>query len=370
MDNSWYRSLAEAGISGRLLPTAVYHEVLTGETVELLPLLDAAFAVRSHFHGRGVTIHILNNVQNGLCSEDCSYCAQSKGSKADIARYPTKSDTEIISEAKRAYEAGAHRYCLVYAGRAMNRQRVAHLAGLISTIKAQYPLEVCVSAGLLDEEAAAMLAAAGLDRLNHNLNTSPARYGRICTTHTYADRLATLQAARRAGLEVCSGIIAGMGEDAGELIELAMTLRDFDARSIPINFLLPIEGNVLTEPQNLTPQYCLRILCLFRFINPSAEIRIAAGREQHLRSLEALSLYPANSLFMDGYLNTCGSSRRKTLEMIRDAGFTIVSDKSLGDLLARERLAEQQHGVEPAAKGEYGLKTLKELRSPGCVTSQ
>jgi biotin synthase len=188
----------------------------------------------------------------------------------------------------------------------------------------------------MDADSTRLLKEAGLDRLNHNLNTSASRYGKICSTHTFADRLNTLKAARKAGLDICSGIIAGMGETAAELIELALMLRNLEAKSIPINFLLPIAGNRLKNTQNLSPGYCLRILCLFRFLVPQAEIRAAAGREYHLRSMEVMSLFPANSLFMDGYLNTRGKSRKDTLQMIIDAGFTIKSDKSAEELLLQE----------------------------------
>lgn len=359
MDRNWYQELAHTAIKGGVSDKKVLLEVLSGSDTELLALLDAAFAVRKNFHGREVTIHILNNVKNGLCPEDCNYCAQSRDSKAEIAQYPTKSDDEIMAEAEQAYEAGAHRYCMVYAGRGAGRKRVEHIAGLVKEIKNRYPLEVCVSAGLMDEESTAILKQAGLDRMNHNLNTAQSRYGKICTTHTYADRLNTLLAARKVGLEVCSGIIAGMGETPEELIELALALKEVDARSIPVNFLLPIEGNVLSIPKNLTPEYCLRILCMFRLVNPDAEIRVAAGREAHLRSLEPLSLYPANSLFMDGYLNTRGNSRARTLQMIRDAGFTIKSDKSLDELLAREERGEPEE--EPTGQGVV-MKSVQDLR--------
>ena len=336
MDKQWYQSLAEAGIVGELLITETCLQLLTDNRVELLSLLAAAFQVRKHFHGKEVTVHIINNVSNGLCSEDCNYCPQSKSSTAEIVPYTEKTAEEIITEAKQAYEAGAHRYCMVYAGRRPSRERTERIANLVRTIKAQYPIEVCVSAGIMDDAGTVLLKEAGLDRLNHNLNTSADRYARICTTHSFADRLNTLKAARRAGLDVCSGIIAGMGETPEELVELARMLRDLEAKSIPINFLLPIPGNRLGEVQNLSPEFCLRILCLFRFLNPQAEIRIAAGREYHLRSMEAMSLYPANSLFMDGYLNTKGKCRKETLQMIIDAGFTIKSDKSAEELLLHE----------------------------------
>ena len=351
MDNEWYQSLAESAIEGKLPPQDTCLQILKDPGVELLPLLVAAYTVRKHFHGKEVTVHIINNVSNGLCTEDCNYCPQSKSSTAGITPYPEKTAEEIIAEAKQAYEAGAHRYCMVYAGRRPGRQKTERIAGLVRSIKARYPIEVCVSAGIMDEDTIRLLKEAGLDRLNHNLNTGPGRYSTICTTHTFADRLNTLKAARKAGLEVCSGIIAGMGETAGELVGLAMMLRDLEAKSIPVNFLLPITGNRLEIARDLSPRYCLRILCLFRFLNPRAEIRTAAGREFHLRSLEVMSLYPANSLFMDGYLNTRGKSRQDTLQMIIDAGFTIKSDKTAEELLQLETRAPQD--------SDYSLPGLK-----------
>ena len=217
MDKQWYESLVSAGISGELLSQDTCMRLLTDSNVELLSLLDAAFQVRKHFHGKTVTVHIINNVSNGLCSEDCNYCPQSKNSNAEIVAYTEKTEEEIVTEAKQAYEAGAHRYCMVYAGRRQDRLRTERIASLVRTIKEQYPLEVCVSAGIMNDDSTRLLKEAGLDRLNHNLNTSAGRYGEICSTHTFADRLNTLKSARKAGLEVCSGIIAGMGKPPGNL---------------------------------------------------------------------------------------------------------------------------------------------------------
>ena len=174
----------------------------------------------------------------------------------------------------------------------------------------------------------------------------------------------TLLSAKRAGLQTCSGLIAGMGESPSELVELALTLADLKAESIPVNFLLPFEGNVLDTPHGLTPAYCLRILCLFRFANPAADVRCAAGREYHLRSLEPMSLLPANSLFLDGYLNGRGAERRRTYAMIEDAGFELVGDHTVGDL--RDALPAD---AAPAAATSADLthdgvtiKTMDELR--------
>jgi len=180
-----------------------------------------------------------------------------------------------------------------------------------------------LSAGLIEDEHAELLAESGLDRLNHNLNTSESHYKKVCSTHTYADRVRTLEAAHKCGIETCSGFILGMGESSSDVVELAFRLRELEVSSIPVNFLIPIDGNPLQADGSLTPERCLRTLALARFVNPRAEIRAAGGREGHLRSLEPLALYPANSLFVEGYLTTRGDAVADTYRMIRDAGFEI-----------------------------------------------
>lgn len=344
MDAVFYDRLAGAALAEDELSDDLCEQILVDPDIDLFSLLHAAYVVRRHHWGKTVQVHVLNNAQNGKCPEDCSYCTQARTSNVDIDEYPIKSESEILYEARRAYEAGAFRYCLVFSGRGPSTARTEQLARLVRTIKDRYPLEVCVSAGLLDDDKAAVLAEAGLDRLNHNLNTSRERYGDICTTHTYQDRLSTIQAAKRNGLQTCSGLIAGMGEAPSELVEIAKTLRAARTDSIPVNFLLPFEGNVLAEATGLTPAYCLRVLAMFRFTNPSAEIRCAAGREFHLRSLEVMALYPANSLFLQGYLNAKGEAMERTYQMIIDAGFEIVSDRQAADVL---RKASDSSAAEP-----------------------
>ena len=290
--------------------------------------------------------------RNGYCPEDCHYCAQANSATTDIEAYPLKPDTEILAEAERAYESGAYRYCIVMSGRGPSPKRVAHLAKLIRTVKARYPIEVCLSAGLVDVESAGILKSAGLDRLNHNLNTSEAHYPKICSTHSYQDRMDTLQAAQTVGLACCSGVIVGMGEGIDDLIKVAKALRQLEVASLPVNFFLPIFGTQLVETPTLTPDYCLRVLCLYRFLNPQAEIRVAAGREHHFRSMEVMALYPANSMFIDGYLNAEGSTASRTLEMIRDAGFTVKTNSDNTEPLKQEE----------TEKRDVLLKELKVLR--------
>ena len=360
METTFYQELTTNSLQDELLSDASCEKLLTGSDVELLPLLNAAYQVRKTYFRNEVQLHILNNAQNGYCPEDCHYCAQANSATTDIEAYPLKPDAEILEEAKRAYESGAYRYCLVMSGRGPSAKRVSHLAELIHTVKARYPIEVCLSAGLIDVESARVLKAAGLDRLNHNLNTSEVHYPKICSTHTYQDRMETLQAAQTAGLACCSGVIVGMGEETDDLIKVAKALRKLEVASLPVNFFLPISGTQLSEsvtaqrsvPTTLTPDYCLRVLCLYRFLNPRAEIRVAAGREHHLRSMEVMALYPANSMFIDGYLNAEGSTATRTLEMIKDAGFTV---KINGE-------GTEQLNQEEVEKRDVLLKELKVLR--------
>ena len=352
MEMIFYNELTTNSLRGELLSDASCEKLLTGSDVELLPLLNAAYQVRKTYFQNEVQLHILNNAQNGYCPEDCGYCAQASSATTDIEAYPLKPDAEILEEAKRAYESGAYRYCIVMSGRGPSPKRVSHLAELIHTVKSRYPIEVCLSAGLIDLESARVLKAAGLDRLNHNLNTSEAHYPKICSTHTYQDRMETLQAAQAAGLACCSGVIVGMGEKTDDLIQVAKSLRQLEVASLPVNFFLPISGTQLPETPTLTPNYCLRVLCLYRFLNPRAEIRVAAGREHHLRSMEVMALYPANSMFIDGYLNAEGSTASRTMEMITDAGFTVkTNDEDTKELKQEE-----------VRKRDVLLKKLKVLR--------
>jgi biotin synthase len=299
--------LAERALRDEPPSAADALRILEGDGFELLPLLHAAFVPREHHFGRKVMVHVLNNIQNGLCPEDCGYCSQSRDSDAAIRKYPLKSEEEILAEAEQAARAGASRYCMVASGRGPTLERTRQLARIVRKVKERHPIEVCLSVGLLEEEHARILAEAGLDRLNHNLNTSASHYERICTTH----------------IEPCSGLIVGMGETGSDVVEVAFRLRELEVPSIPVNFLIPIEGNPVLSDDSLTPERCLRALALMRLVNPRAEIRVAAGREGHLRALQPLALWPANSLFVEGYLTTRGDAVDDTYRMIRDAGFEV-----------------------------------------------
>jgi biotin synthase len=318
-----YARLAERALRDEPPSTDECLRLLDAPDVALLPLLHAAYVPRERHFGRKVMVHVLNNVQNGLCPEDCGYCSQSKVSTSGIRKYPMKNEEEILAEAARAAAAGATRYCMVLSGRGPTLATTRHLADLVRKVKERHPIEVCLSVGLLGEEHARILAEAGLDRLNHNLNTSERHYGAICSTHDYADRVETLRAAKKCGIEPCSGLIVGMGEESRDLVEVAFSLRELEVPSIPVNFLIPIEGNPVRSDGSLTPERALRVLAVMRLVNPRAEVRVSAGREGHLRALGALALWPANSLFVEGYLTTRGDAVNETYRMIEDAGFEV-----------------------------------------------
>jgi biotin synthase len=194
----------------------------------------------------------------------------------------------------------------------------------VPEIKARYDLNICACLGLLTPEQAKALAAAGVDKVNHNLNTSERFYPEVCTTHGYADRVATLAACRSAGLQLCSGGIMGMGETRSDLVDMAMELRSLRVESIPLNFLNAIDGTPLEGTARLTPRDCLRGLAMMRLVNPSAEIRIAGGREIHLGTLQPLGLYAANSMFVGDYLTTKGQLPEADYRMIEEMGFVIT----------------------------------------------
>lgn len=318
-----YEQWASQALEGRLISQDDARTILSGSDIDLLRLVAAAGDVRMAAFGRQVKVHQIDNIKNGLCPEDCGYCGQSKVSDAPIKPYRMKDEDAIIAEAQQAKDRGVFRYCLVASGRGPNDREIEKLEQIVRRINEEVGIKTCLSAGIIDDEKAERLKQAGLDRLNHNLNTSSGHTPKIVSTHTYEERVATIQAARGAGLDVCSGMIAGMGESDDDIVEVAFELRKLDAASIPVNFLIPIDGNPLYDFDQLTPQRCLRILCMFRFVNPKAEIRVAGGREGHLRDMQVLALYPANSLFVEGYLSTRGEAQQRTFRMIEDAGFEI-----------------------------------------------
>lgn len=318
-----FESLSEKSLRLEILNRDEMISVLHAPDERLPELLDAAFRVRRHYFGKRVQIHVLMNAKSGLCPEDCHYCSQSSVSTAPIDKYPLLPRERLLEGARRAKEAGAIRYCMVNSGRGPTLKEIEEMAEVVCRIKDSVPINICCSLGLLNEAKAKILKEAGVERVNHNLNTSRRYHPQICSTHAYEDRVETVEQVKAAGLSPCCGGIIGMGEQDDDIMDLALALRELDVESIPINFLHPISGTPLQGANHLTPQHCLKALCLFRFINPGKEIRVAGGREINLRSLQPLSLYPANSIFVNGYLTTSGQNASDAHRMIEDLGFEI-----------------------------------------------
>ncbi|MGH7470732.1 MAG: biotin synthase BioB [Longimicrobiales bacterium] len=322
MQSDWL-ALADSALAGERMARNQCHDVLNAPDEVLLDQLAAAFRVRRHFWGNRVRLHFLLNAQSGLCSEDCHYCSQSSVSSAEIEKYPLLARTRILEAAGRAAQLKAGTFCLVISGRSPGQRVFEKVLDAVRAIRETYDLKVCTCLGLLDETQAKALRDSGVTQVNHNLNTSENYSPSIVTTHTFADRRRTVEAVKAAGLKTCSGGILGMGESDDDIIDLALALRELEVRSVPVNFLIPIPGTPFADRRQLTPTRCLRILCLYRFLLPSQEIRIAGGREVQLRALQPLGLYPANSIFIGDYLTTAGQPPVQDYRMIRDLGFVL-----------------------------------------------
>lgn len=316
--------LADRVLDGRALTEQEALELLLADDDELLDVLSAAFRVRRAHFGKRVQLYFLMNAKSGICPEDCSYCSQSKESQAEIPKYNLLSRNKLLDGARLAKEQDARTYCIVISARGPSEREIQAVEEIVPEIKQQYGLHICACLGLLTSEHAQRLKACGVDRVNHNLNTSSNYYPQVCSTHTYQDRVDTLSAVRDAGMELCSGGIIGMGEQPADVVRMAFELREQQVKSIPLNFLISIDGTPLESRSDLNPRYCLRALAMFRMVNPDCEIRIAGGREPHLGSLQALGLYPANSIFVGDYLTTEGQAPEADFQMIQEMGFEVV----------------------------------------------
>lgn len=234
-----------------------------------------------------------------------------------------KTVDELVAGARRAFAARAKRYCMVTATRGPSQRDLDTICSAAQQIKAEMDIELCASLGLLTDAKAQRLASSGIDRFNHNLETSERHYAKIVSTHTWQDRVATVQIAKRAGMDTCCGGIVGLGEDEDDLLDLAFALRELDVDSVPVNFLVADEGTPLAGSPLVEPKFALRTLCMFRFVHPRTDLRVAGFREVTLRALQVMALYPANSMFTQGYLTRPGATPQHDHQMILDAGFEL-----------------------------------------------
>jgi len=322
-ENKGWQYFAEKALAGNCLTIEEGLAVLEGDDDELLSILQASFQVRKHYYGKKVKLNMIINAKSGLCPEDCGYCSQSIVSTAPIEKYTMLNKETLLAGAQEALSRKAGTYCIVAAGKGPTNRELDQVIEAVKEIRDTMPLKICACLGILKEDQAERLAAAGVHRYNHNLNTSKANYPSITTTHTYDQRIETVERVKLNGMSPCSGVIIGMGETNVEIVEMALALRELNADSIPINFLNAIPGTPLEHAGRTASIKALKILALFRFICPTKEIRVAGGREINLRSLQPLALYAANSLFLGDYLTTEGQEVSADHQMIEDLGFEI-----------------------------------------------
>jgi biotin synthase len=319
-------ALTQQILSGEPLTEDQALAVLRTPEADRMGLVTAASMVRRHHFGNTVKVNYLVNLKSGLCPEDCGYCSQRLSSTADILKYSWLSAEETAHQARAGLHGGASRVCLVASGRGPSNRDVERVRGMVEAIREDSPgAEICACLGILKDGQAERLAEVGVDAYNHNINTAESHHEKIVTTHSYEDRVATVERAKHAGLSPCSGLIVGMGESDEQLVEALFALRDLDADSVPINFLMPFEGTPLEGTWELNPHRSLVIVCLARMVCADKEVRIAGGREMHLRSLQPLAMEAANSLFLGDYLTSQGRAATEDLQMLADHGFVVLT---------------------------------------------
>lgn len=324
--NNWSQ-LATKVMEGYELRKEEALSILASDDDDILRLMDAAFTIRKHYYGKKVKLNMIISTKTGYCPENCGYCSQSIDSTAPIQKYTMMTKEEIISGAKRANELNSGTYCIVASGRGPTNRELDVVTSAVKEIKAEYEdMRICACLGILREGQAEKLKEAGVDRYNHNLNTSKKHHPTITTSHTYDDRVSTVGKIKEAGISPCSGVIVGMKETMDDVYDMAKALKELDADSIPVNFLHAIDGTKLEGTNELNPLYCLKVLALFRFMNPTKEIRISGGREVNLRSLQPFGLFAANSIFIGDYLTTGGQEGNSDMQMLKDLGFEIDYD--------------------------------------------
>lgn len=296
-------------------------------------VFDRAFALRRAHKGLKVGVQLLTNARSGNCSQDCAYCAQSCRSSAAIDRYRWVGDAKIAADGAFVAKNRMARQCIGLSGMSFTDADVDRLAARIRELKAQGVPSICCSIGFLTRDQAVRLREAGLDRINHNLNTSRRFYPQICTTHTWDERVANIRMLQGLGYEICCGGIVGMGEEPADVVDMLLEVHELAPESVPINFLLPIGGTPLGDhrPDALTTDYCLKVLCLARIMAPAtSDLRCAAGREVYFKGRERELLSIVDSIFADGYLTEKGQGLDDTIGLIERAGFEYEAEGEVG----------------------------------------
>jgi biotin synthase len=291
---------------------------------DIIDLAGVANRVRDKFNGNKIDLCSLLNAKSGRCSEDCAFCAQSAHYKTEAPAYPVINVDQMVREAKEAQKTQAGRFCLISSGRQLHDKEFEVILNGLDRIRRETTLDLDCSLGTLDEERAKSLKRVGVTRYNHNLETAESHFSKICTTHSFQDRVRTIEVLKDQGFSICCGGIIGLGESPQQRLELAFSLRQLGIDCIPFNILNPRPGTPLEHSVPIPPLEIIKSIALFRLILPKGTLKIAGGREVNLRDLQPLALLAgANGLIVGNYLTTPGRKAEDDLTMIKDAGFDI-----------------------------------------------
>ncbi len=313
-------SLTEKVLGGTPLTREESLSLVSADGAGAFELFASASKVRERFRPPVVDLCSIVSAKTGLCPEDCSYCAQSKTSTAQVEAHGLVEVDHVVERARAAKGWGARRFCIVISGKAPTKPELQRIALMVSAVRREGLLP-CATLGLLGEEELRTLKDAGLHRFHHNLETSRRFFPEVCRSHSYEDKLRTIEAVKRAGLSLCSGGIFGLGEEWEDRVDMALALREIGADSIPVNFLVPIKGTPLAEAEPLAPMEALKIISLYRMLLPDREIRVAGGRLQTLGEFNSFVIMAgADGLLTGDCLTVSGRSAEEDLKMIRGYG--------------------------------------------------
>lgn len=318
-DAAFIRSCMDRVLAGGSITTDEAERLLATEDVMMLA--DCANTITRKFNGDVVDVEALINAKSGKCPEDCSFCAQSTFYETGINKYPLLPKEEIVEQAEMAKAGGATNFCLVCAYRSPPEKDFEQICETITAIKEQVGTEVNVSLGFMTLERAKRLKQLGVKRYNHNLEAAESYFSKICSTHDFADRVNTARIVKEAGLELCCGGIIGMGETPRQRVELGFSIAALNPEEVPMNILIGRKGTPLEAMGTIEPMDAIKTIAVWRFIMPKTILKIAGGREVHLKEKDRLALKAgANGIITGGYLTTGGNQPNKDIAMIKEIG--------------------------------------------------
>ncbi len=324
---NFVQNLTEKVLTGYLVTTEDALRLTGADGTDLYLLFAEAGRIREHFVGSTVTLCSIINAKSGKCPENCAFCAQSAHHSTAVASYALVDEDEMVRCAKQAEDNGASCYGIITSGTGISKgDELDRICATLRRIRSESGVLPSCSLGIMSDETALILKEAGMVTYHHNLETARSFFPNICSTHDYQEDVETVKAAKRAGLKVCSGGIFGLGESFDQRIEMALTLRELNVDSIPVNFLDPVEGTRLADANFLTPLECLKTIAIYRFLLPDRQIKVCGGRDKNLRELQSwIFMAGASGMMTGNYLTKAGRDPEQDRRMIGDLGLGIAT---------------------------------------------